>query len=469
MEIFLIILLITVLGAVVFYWLYRSNRLKAHQACPKCAKTLAEHDKAANELILIEKIHQTQLKAESRCLEELRSEYNETLEKLDNTYKERDTARQQLAALKADHEARIQELAKAREQIDIHFKAISADVIRKNNATFLEQAKEQFSNQQRIGNSDLEKRQEAITTIVKPMSENLDKLQQRINELEEKREGAYKSLEKELDLLRNEASNLRGAANTLSESMKSSRIRGMWGEHQLRRVLELSGMIPHVDFIEQHSLSSQGQGVRPDAVVHVPGGIKVVIDAKVPMHSYLEARSTKDRKAQTDYLKKHAQLLVGHARTLSTKEYPAALGVAPDFTLMFVPADPILDAAMEVQPNLWDDVWAKHHVLIATPGLLLAFLRTVALAWQQQNLTDNAQEIAELGKEMYKRLQTYFSHIEKLGTNIGRTVKAYNDSVGSIKTRLLPHAQKFEDLVATSHISEADRIALPPEIEVQPR
>ena len=471
----IIILSALVACVLVLYLVFRSTGVRsAEQSCKRCAETLAERDTALSELNTAREVHRTRQEAESRRLTEIKSEYTRTQEQIDLIRDERDTARQELAALRADHEARAQELAKAQSQIDVKFKAIAADVMKDNNETFLQQAAEQFDNQRKISDSDLEKRQQAITGVVKPVSENLDKFQRRINELEEKREGAYKGLEKELELLRSEAGSLRNATNTLNASMKSSRARGMWGEHQLRRVLELSGMRKHIDFVEQLKIDSQTSDAharhgRPDAVVHVPGGIDVVIDAKVPMESYLDANNTDDEKNQTQLLKNHAKQLIGHARSLSSKEYTSAFASSPDFTLMFVPADPILDAAMEVQPTLWDDAWKRHRVLIATPGLLLAFLRTVALAWQLQALNDNAQEIADLGKELYDRLKTYSKHVDSMGRSLRQTVDHYNKSVGSMESRVLTQARKLERLGAAPLSSEKDRIRTPTELETSPR
>lgn len=430
---------------------------------------VAQRDKAVHDLDASRELHGAALAAQSQRLEEARSACDEVRGQRDRIRGERDGARHDLAALRADHDARVQELAKAREQLDVGFKAIAAEVVRASNETFLKQAGEQFDSQRKLNESGLEKREQAIDSLVKPVAENLAEFQRRIGELEEKREGAYKGLEKELTLLRDEAAGLRAATGSLSEAMRSPQVRGMWGEHQLRRVLELSGMRAHVDFHEQQSSETADGQVRPDAVVRVPGGISVVIDAKTPLNSYLDACGADDDKQQAALLGKHASALMGHARSLSAKEYTAAFSGSPDFTLMFVPADPILDAAMDVQPALWDDAWLKHRVLIATPGLLLAFLRTVALAWQQQSMQENAKEIAEQGKELYKRLRIYTGHVADVGRCLGRTVNAYNKSVGSMRSRLLPQARKLEALGVSAHLPDKDRVETPPELQAIPR
>ena len=203
--------------------------------------------------------------------------------------------------------------------------------------------------------------------------------------------------------------------------------------------------------------------------MRVPGGVQVVIDAKTPLTSYLDACNAEDDKQQEELLGRHARSLIGHARSLGAKKYTEAVTGSPDFTLMFVPADPILDSAMDVSPALWEDAWTKHRVLIATPGLLLAFLRTVALAWQQQALQQNAQEIAGQGMELYKRLRIYAGHVVDVGRSLGRAVDAYNKSIASMEARLLPQARKFEDLGPAAHLAESDKVAAAAKIEAVPR
>ena len=358
----------------------------------------------------------------------------------DEVARERDEANSQLSALEAEHRGRMEQIDKAREDLDSHFKGMAAQVFQANSRAFLEQAKEQFSNQAELSKSDLDKRQQAIDALVKPVRENLAKFEERVNQIEEKRQGAYEGLRTEVGLLREVTGNL-------GEALRSSQMRGHWGEQQLRNVLELSGMREHIDFFEQLTVSTGDSTGRPDAVVRVPGGAQVVIDAKTPLDSYLEAHNTSDdQQRQHELLESHAGSLMGHAKVLSGRCYDEAVVGSPDFVVMFVPADPILDSAMDVQPTLWEDAWRKHGVLIATPGLLLAFLKTVALAWKEQSLQENAQQIADLGKDLYDSLRTYAGHVDNVGKGLERAVKAYNDGIGSLEGRVLPRARKFENL-----------------------
>ncbi len=402
---------------------------------------------------------ETQLAERDAQLSEARGERDAARTELEEVRGERDAARTELAAVKADHQARTEELAEARTQIEIQFKGIAADVARANSATFLEQAKEQFETQRQLSDTDLEKRQKAIDELVKPVKENLDKFEKRVNEIEEKREGAYEGLTTQIGQLRE-------ATGGLREALRSPQVRGLWGEQTLRNILEVSGMKEHIDFVEQHTVATDDGSVRPDAVVRVPGGVQVVIDAKTPLDSYLEAHSEKDEQRQGELLQSHARSLMGRAKELGDKDYAAAIDGSPDFTVMFVPADPILDAAVDVQPTLWEDAWQKHRVLIATPGLLLAFLRTVALAWQQQDLQENAQEIADGATALYDSLRVYAGHVDNVGKGLQRAVKAYNDSIGSLEGRVLPRARRFEELGPVSGIKRIEDVS---PVEAYPR
>ena len=381
---------------------------------------------------------ETQLAERDQQLGEVRGERDAARAELEVVRDEREAARRELAAVKADHEARAEELAEAREQIKTQFKGIAADVVKTNSATFLEQAKEQFESQRQLSDTDLEKRQKAIDELVKPVKENLEKFEKQVVEMEKDRKGAY-------DVLRNQVGQLRDTAQGLSEALRSPQMRGQWGEQQLRNILELSGLSERIDFVEQDTIDlEQGRG-RPDAVVHIPGGLEVVIDAKTPLSSYLDAHHADDEHRQSELLNSHANTLMGHAKTLGDRDYASAVDGSPDFVVMFVPAEPILDAAMDVKPTLWEEAWQKHRVLIATPGLLLAFLRTVAVAWQQQDLQENAQKIADGAADLYDSLRVYAGHVDGVGKGLSRAVDAYNRSIGSLEGRVLPRARKFED------------------------
>ena len=388
-------------------------------------------------------------------LEERRREVQQVREERDEARRERDSARQdlsaartELAAAKAGHEARTEELASAREQLDNQFKGLAAGVLKDSTDSLLRQAKAQFETQRQMGAADLDQRRQAIDSLVAPIRESLEKLGTHANDLEQKRVGAYERMTSQI-------ASLQKVAGSLSEALRSPNIRGQWAEQELGNILELAGLRQHVSYHTQQTVPVAGSVVRPDAVVSVPGGLKVVIDAKAPLDSYLKAREAEDDIQQRALLTNHAAAISQHAKTLSQRDYAAAVTGSPDFVLMFVPADPILDAAMKVQPALWEQTWQDHRVLIATPGLLLAFLRTVALAWQQQDMQKNAQRIADLGKELYDRLRVFAEHMHGVGKGLDQALNAYNKGVGSLESRVLPQARRFENLGA---VSDAKRI-----------
>ncbi len=402
---------------------------------------------------------EVQLAERDQQLGEARGERDAARGERDEVRDEREAALRELAKVKADHQARSEELAKAREELETQFKGIAADVVKTNSATLLEQAKEQLDAQRKLNASDLEQRQQAIDELVKPVRENLETFAKRVSEIEEKREGAYEGLNTQVKQLLE-------TTGGLKEALRSPQVRGLWGEQTLRNILEVSGMREHIDFFEQHSVDTDDGKLRPDAVVRVPGGVQVVIDAKTPLDSYLEAHGEKDEQRQGELLHNHARSLMGHAKVLGDKDYAAAVDGSPDFTVMFVPADPILDAAVDVQPTLWDEAWQRHRVLIATPGLLLAFLRTVALAWQQQDLQKNAQEIADGATALYDSLRVYVGYVNNVGKGLQRAVKAHNDSIGSLQERVLPRARKFEELGPVSGVKRIEDVS---PVEAYPR
>ena len=402
---------------------------------------------------------EVQLDERDRQLNEVLVERDAARAERDEVRGEREAALRELAEVKADHEARIEVLTEAQKQLETQFKGIADDVTKANSEAFLKQAKEQFENQKKLSEADLKQRQQAIDELVKPVKENLAKFEQRVNEIEEKREGAYEGLNSQVKQLLETAGGLR-------EALRSPKVRGLWGEQTLRNILEVSGMREHIDFVEQNSLAADDRKLRPDVVVRVPDGAQVVIDAKTPLESYLEAHSEKDDQRQGELLQSHARSLMDRAKELGDKEYAAAIDGSPDFTVMFVPADPILDAAIDVQPTLWDEAWRRHQVLIATPGLLLAFLKTVALAWQQQDLQENARAIADTGKELYERLGKYTRDVAKMGRGLSQAVNAYNASVGALEGRVLPSARRLESLGPAAGMSAIEQ---PSQMDAFPR
>ena len=275
---------------------------------------------------------------------------------------------------------------------------------------------------------------------LQPLDKNLTELDQRIRELEQKREGAYQGLRVQLQQLAQTESALQATTTTLSEALRSSSQRGRWGEIQLRRVVEMSGMVEHVDYEEQVHTSNG----RPDMVVRLPDGGSIPVDAKASMNAYLDAQGSSQPDA-TLKLEQHAQAVRGRVRELSRKAYWEQFEKTPQFVVMFIPNEASLSAAFRADGELLEYA-LQSKVLIASPVTLLALLKSVSFGWQQVSLADNARRIAEEGKTLYSRLSKIAEYITEVGDNLERSVSAYNNLVGSFERRLLPSARKFEEL-----------------------
>ena len=279
-------------------------------------------------------------------------------------------------------------------------------------------------------------------------------------ELESLRGSVDRLEERVRDQLAPQVGSVEKIAEDLQRTLYSPNRRGQWAEQSLANLLEDSGLREGHDYRLQQTIREGDSTLRPDAVVSMPKGIKVVIDAKAVWESYEKAQSSNlTNEEARPYLEHHADTLLARAEELGNRDYSNAVGGSPRFVLMFVPTDPIIDTAMKVRPTLWEQAWRKHGVLIATPGTLLAFLRTVALAWQEHEINEHAHQIADLGKGLYTRLNTFAGHLKLMGESLHRAVDAYNSGVGSLKSRVLPEARRFQNLGAvprTEHLAEPE-------------
>ena len=276
-----------------------------------------------------------------------------------------------------------------------------------------------------------------LETTVAPLRESLQRVGTQVQELDRAREQSYGALRKQVEVLADRTGNLANA-------LRSPNVRGRWGESQLRNVVELAGMLEHCDFVAQASTrDADGDLLRPDLVVRVPGGKSVVVDAKVPLQAYLEAFETADETERRDRLAAHARQVRDHMTKLAAKAYWRQFTPAPDFVVMFVPDETLLRVAHEHDPRLSEDAWSQQ-VIIASPSTLMSLLRTVAAVWQQETIAESARQVSDLGRELYKRLSTMGAHVAKLGKSLDGAVKAYNETVGSLETRVLPQARAFE-------------------------
>jgi len=341
------------------------------------------------------------------------------------------------------------------------FKALSADALRSNNQSFLELARETFGKLHQQSADDLGKRQQAIDSLVKPLKESLEKVDAKIGEIEKARAGAYGQLSEQLKSLTTTQGQLQAEAAKLSTALSSTRTAGTWGEQQLRRVIELSGMTSYCDFVVQTAATS---GDRPDVVVRLPGNQQIVIDAKAPNEAYREAANASDDTVRSAKLAEHAAKVRGHIDALGGKDYWAQFQPSPEFVVLFLPGDQFLSAALQADSTLFDRAIAKK-VVLATPATLIALLKVVSYGWRQEDVSRNAQVIADLGRQLYDRIAGFADNLDKVGRGLETASKAYNTAVGSFEQTLLPGARKFSELGAKG----VKELAEPAPVEATPR
>jgi DNA recombination protein RmuC len=305
--------------------------------------------------------------------------------------------------------------------------------------------------------------QEAVSRAVAPLHETLRRYEQRVAELEHDRLDAYAELREQVRSMSVVSGELRTETKQLVSALRAPQVRGRWGEHQLRRVVEAAGMLEHCDFFEQVTAATDASVVRPDLVVRLHGGRSVVVDAKAPFEAYLAAMEARDEHGRDRHLDAHARHLRGHVDALGAKTYWSAFDQSPEFVVLFMPADPFLDAALQRDPALLEHAFARN-VVLATPATLMALLRTVAYAWRQEALTRNAVAVHALARELYGRLSTLGEHVGRLGGALGGAVGAYNRAVGSLEARVLVSARKLAEMGVSG-----DDLAVPEQLEITPR
>jgi DNA recombination protein RmuC len=298
--------------------------------------------------------------------------------------------------------------------------------------------------------------QARIATTVAPLADSLQKVGKRVQELDQARAQSYGALRQQVELLSERTGNLANA-------LRSPNVRGRWGEAQLRNVVERAGMLEHCDFVAQVSTrDGEGDLLRPDVVIRIPGGKSVVVDAKVPLGAYLDAFDTTDEDARRAGLAAHARQVRDHVGKLAAKAYWRQFAPSPDVVVMFVPDETLLRIAHEHDPRLSEDAWSSN-VVLASPSTLMMLLRTVAAIWQQETVAQSAREVHELGQELHGRLGTFAGHLAKVGRALTGATGSYNDAVGSLESRVLVTARRLADHGVTGELDA------PPQVELQPR
>ncbi len=340
-------------------------------------------------------------------------------------------------------------LDQARVELVQAFQALSGEALKQNNEAFLKLAAVSFEALQAKAEGELAQRQQAIDSLVRPLQESLQRYDEQIRLLEQSRQSAYGGLDQHLKALAESHQRLQQETGNLVKALRAPTVRGQWGEITLRRVAELAGMVDHCDFIEQASVTGEEGRLRPDMVVQLPGGRQIVVDAKTVLAAYLDAHEASDDTQRLQALRRHAEQVRSRMDELSLKAYWTQFERAPEFVVLFLPGEQFLGAALDQDPRLIEEGFARG-VVLATPATLIALLRAVAYGWRQEQLAAHAEEAGKLGKDLYERMAVLAEHLNDVGQALGKSVSAYNRAVGSLETRILPAARRFKELGVSS-------------------
>lgn len=386
-------------------------------------------------------------------------------ERLSDEVEARAELRSALETERRQHAARIEELRRMEGEVQAKFAALAAEALGRNAENFLGLVTERFAQHRQAADEDLARRQKAIEGLVAPIRENLGKFETAVGDIEKARADAYGAIRAQVQALAEGQARLSSETGRLVQALRAPKTRGRWGEYQMRRVFEMAGMLEQVDFLTESSFETEEGRRRPDALVRLPGGKSVVVDAKTPLDAYLTALEATDPAEQAEALARHARQLKTHVRALGAKEYWNALPETPDFVVMFIPGEAFYSAAMEQDPEIFETA-LNARVLVCSPTTLIALVKSIAYGWQQEKLAKNAREVADQARELYDRLATFGEHMDGVGRGLRQAVERYNRAVGSLQSRVLPAARRFETLGVTA---EGAELAGPAPVEHEAR
>lgn len=328
-------------------------------------------------------------------------------------------------------------------KIQESFQSITQDTLLKNHASMMEIAKASFEKAQDANKHDMEQRHSAIKNLVDPMKQALSQVDEKLKGLEKERTIAYIDLKAQVKSLIETQKDLKDETSSLVKALRNPSTRGQWGEFQLKRVVELAGMVERCDFVQQETSNS----LRPDMIVRLPGGKQIIVDAKTPLFGYLNALDAKTDHEKKKFMAEHAMQVKTHIKQLSQKSYWEQFKNTPEFVVMFIPSESLFSAALEQDPSLIE-FGANERVILATPTTLIALLRAVAYGWRQESIHESVQDVIDLGQELYKRFNTVSQYFSKIGRHLNQSVDSYNQTLASFENRLIPVMRRFQDIKA---------------------
>lgn len=355
------------------------------------------------------------------------------------------------------HAEQLQTWQRAEASFRDAFTSLSAQALSKNNEAFLHLAETRLRQARSEATADADARRKAIEDLLAPMAKTLERVDAEVRDAERRRHQESASLLQRVATLDVNSRELQAETRRLVDALKRPGVRGRWGELQLKRVVELAGMMDHCDFLEQQTLVGNERRIRPDVVVQLPGGKTVIVDAKVPLDAYLRALEAPDDTTRQALLADHARQVRTHLMQLGAKSYFSDVAGSPEFVVMFLPGEMFFSAALEQDPSLIE-FGVERQVIPASPTTLIALLRAVAYGWQQEALEENARQISELGRNLYESVRSLAAHFSDLGGRLNASLEAYNKAVGSLERNVLVKARRFKDLQAATNVEDIPRL-----------